>query len=79
VNAGFSNLVNLSLELLSKCPLLGFSALEAYHHYLVSGCSMGLGRLGMYDRFDSEAIVFFRARAITPIQNKPQRNSIRNE
>jgi len=57
---GFSNLANLSLELLRKDPLVVYTAIMAYENYLVSGYSMGLGGLRLYDRFDLEAMTFFR-------------------
>jgi hypothetical protein len=57
---GFSGLANLSLELLRKDPLIGYMALMAYERYLISGYSMGLGGLMMYDIVDLEAMTFFR-------------------
>jgi hypothetical protein len=57
---GFSNLADLSLELLREDPLVGYTVIMAYENYLVSGHSMGLGGLRLYDRFDLEAMTFFR-------------------
>jgi hypothetical protein len=51
---GFSSLANRSPELLREDPLLGYSVLEVYVNYLVSGYSNGLGGLRMYDRVDLE-------------------------
>ncbi|RSN73471.1 hypothetical protein [Candidatus Methanodesulfokora washburnensis] len=56
---GFSGLANLSLGLLRK-SLLSFDVLNAYYEYLVSGYSVGLGGVRMYDRFDLEMMAFLR-------------------
>jgi hypothetical protein len=69
---GFSDLADLSLELLRESPLEGFDALGSYDLYLVSGYSLGLGGLMMYDKVDLERMAFLRI-----IKNMQKRDLLR--